>query len=170
MLCFCSPSAWDLWYHHPPQKKWSLLVSLLTSLLISVVTVTWRGKQPILFYVLLEIEESLCGIDIQRDQYKNGMGVNYMLVDSLWGSGRPVSFLQIRLCDFLSEMCVSPLRSGIFDVWACACNKKVVFSIQKADAWRAQGSMLHPMVEGHRWLGTIKMAQVVRFWWVNSRF
>lgn len=102
--------------HPPAKKKRSLLLSLLTSLFINVATVTRRGKQPILFYVRLEIEESLCGIDIQRDQYKNGMGVNYMLVDSHWGSGRPVSFLRIGLCDFLSETCVSPLRSGIFDV------------------------------------------------------
>lgn len=95
--------------HPPAKKKWSLLLSLLTSLFINVVTVTRRGKQPILFYVCLEIEESLCGIDIQRDQYKNGMGVNYMLVDSRWGSGRPVSFLQIGLCDFqkrVSAPCV----------------------------------------------------------------
>ena len=88
--------------HPPAKKKRSLLLSLLTSLFINVATVTRRGKQPILFYVRLEIEESLCGIDIQRDSH--------------WGSGRPVSFLRIGLCDFLSETCVSPLRSGTFDV------------------------------------------------------
>lgn len=81
-----------------------------------MVTVNRRGKQPILFYVRLEIEESLCGIDVQGDQYKNGMGVNYMLVDSHWGSGRPVSFLRIHLCALFSETCDSPLPSGIFDV------------------------------------------------------